>query len=245
MANRLIFFSDNASVKKRADSPAGELMERLPERTNLRDQVYDILKRRIIFREIESGKKINEEDLAKSLGVSRTPIRETLLRLEHEGIVKIIPRRGAFVVSQSKEKVIDLLQVREVLEGLVVRLATKNMNRELLDRLKLCLEKISSVDGNNNKLLKYTPADVEFHALLLEACDNELLKNMMESVNAHLQMVRLRTVALPGRPEQTVREHYEIVSAIEKRDSILAEKLMRKHVASVRRDAQENMPLMK
>ncbi len=79
-------------------------MERLPERTNLRDQVYDILKKRIILRQINSGKKINEEELAKSLGVSRTPIRETLLRLEHEGIVKIIPRRGAFVVSQSKKR---------------------------------------------------------------------------------------------------------------------------------------------
>jgi len=220
-------------------------MEQLPERTNLRDQIYDILKRRIVFREIESGKKINEEDLAKSLGVSRTPIRETLLRLEHEGIVKIIPRRGAFVVSQSKEKVMDLFEVREVLEGLVARLATENMNRALFDRLKRSLEKVSSVDGDNNRLLKYTPADVEFHALLLEASDNELLKNMMESVNIHLQMVRLRTVALPGRPEQTVKEHYEIAAAIEKKDSTLAEKLMRKHVASVRKDALKNMPLMK
>lgn len=219
-------------------------MEQLPERTNLRDQVYDILKKRIIFRKIGPGKKINEEELAKALGVSRTPIRETLLRLEHEGIVKIIPRRGAFVVSQSDEKVTDLLQVREVLEGLVTRLATENMNNHLLDRLKDCLAKVSSGSNGDDRLLKYTPADIEFHALLLAACDNDLLKNMMESVNAHLQMVRLRTVALPGRPEQTVREHYEIVAAIEKRDAALAEKLMRKHVASVRRDAQKNMPLM-
>ncbi|MCP4576190.1 MAG: GntR family transcriptional regulator [Deltaproteobacteria bacterium] len=219
-------------------------MEQLPERTNLRDQVYDILKKRIIFRKIKSGKKINEEELAKALGVSRTPIRETLLRLEHEGIVKIIPRRGAFVVSQSDAKVTDLLQVREVLEGLVARLATKNMKNGLLDRLKHSLEKVSSGDNGDDRLLKYTPADIEFHALLLDACDNELLQNMMESVNAHLQMVRLRTVALPGRPEQTVREHYEIVAAIEKHDAALAEKLMRKHVASVRKDAQENMPLM-
>lgn len=220
-------------------------MEQLPERTNLRDQIYDILKKRIALRQIESGKKINEEDLAKSLGVSRTPIRETLLRLEHEGIVRIIPRRGAFVVSQTKEKVIGLFEVREVLEGLVARLATKNMNHELLDHLKLCLEKISSGDDDNNRLFKYTPADVEFHATLLEAADNELLKSMMESVNVHLQMVRLRTVALPGRPEQTVKEHYEIVAAIEKKNSSLAEKLMRKHVASVGSDALKNMPLMK
>ncbi|MBW1708037.1 MAG: GntR family transcriptional regulator [Deltaproteobacteria bacterium] len=220
-------------------------MEQVLQRINLRDQVYDILKRRIIFREIESGKKINEEELAKSLGVSRTPIRETLVRLEHEGIVEIIPRRGAFVISQSIEKVIDLLQVREVLEGLVARLATENIDRGLLDRLRHCLEEVSSTEDPAIRLLKYTPADVEFHTLLLEACDNELLKNMMESVNAHLQMVRLRTVALPGRPEQTVREHYEIVAAIERQDADLAEELMRKHVASVRKDAQENMALMK
>jgi DNA-binding GntR family transcriptional regulator len=232
--------------KKESKFPlVGEMMEQLPERTNLRNQVYDVLKKRIILREIPSGKKINEEELAKSLGVSRTPIRETLVRLEHEGIVEIIPRRGAFVVSQSKEKVRDLLQVREVLEGLVARLATENMKSELLDRIKRSLEKVSSTDDDDNRLLKYTPADVEFHALLLEACDNELLKTMMENLNVHLQMVRLRTVALPGRPEQTVLEHYEIVEAIEKRNSILAEKLMKEHVASVRRDAQKNMLLMK
>ena len=219
-------------------------MEQVLQHINLRDQVYDILKRRIIFREIESGKKINEEELAQALGVSRTPIRETLVRLEHEGIVKIIPRRGAFVVSQSIEKVIDLLQVREVLEGLVARLATENMDPERLDRLKQCLKKVSSTEDPADKLLKYTPADVEFHALLLQACDNELLKNMMESVNAHLQMVRLRTVTLPGRAEQTVREHYEIVAAMEKQDADLAERLMRKHVASVRKDAQKHISLM-
>ncbi len=216
-------------------------MEELLERHNLRDQVYDILKRRIILREIKPGKKINEEELAESLGVSRTPIRETLLRLEHEGIVEIIPRRGAFVVSQSNKKVIDLLHVREVLEGLVVRLATENMNQELIYRLHRGLKEISTTDKRADRLLKYTPADVEFHALLLEACDNDLLKSMMETVNAHLQMVRLRTVGLPGRPELTVREHYKILEAIEQENPIHAEKSMRKHVESVRKDVEKNI----
>jgi DNA-binding GntR family transcriptional regulator len=220
-------------------------MDRLPERINLRDQIYDILKKKIILREIGSGEKINEEELAKAFGVSRTPIRETLVRLEHEGIVKIVPRRGAFVVSQSLKKVIDLLQVREVLEGLVVRLATKKMKSDVLLRIRKCLDEVSSDAHDPNRLLKYTPADVEFHSLLLEACDNELLKSMMERVNANLQMVRLRTVALPGRPEQTVREHFEIVAAIEREDAGLAETLMRNHVASVRRDVEKNVSLMK
>jgi DNA-binding GntR family transcriptional regulator len=158
--------------------------------------------------------------------------------------VKIIPRRGAFVVSQSKEEVIEILQVREALEGLVTRLATRNMDEKTLSRLRDSLQRISDSRHDEDRLLKYTPADVEFHSLLLETCSNNLLKNMMGTVNAHLQMVRLRTVRLPGRPEQTVREHYKILEAIEKGDSSSAERLMRKHVKSVRKDALKNIDLM-
>jgi len=214
------------------------------ERPNLRDHIYDILKRLIILREIRPGEKINEEELAKTLRVSRTPVRETLFRLEHEGIVKIVPRRGAFVVSQSKEKVIDVLQVREVLEGLVARLAAENMDDKTLSRLRKSLKKISSIPDDDDMLLKYTPADVEFHSLLLESCNNKVLKNMMEVVNIHLQVLRLRTVVLPGRAKQTVREHYKILEAIEKRDTLSVEKMMRKHVASVQKDALKHIDLM-
>ena len=219
-------------------------MKKSIDRSNLRDQIYTILKKSIILRQIRPGEKINEEKIAKTLSVSRTPIRETLLRLEHEGIVKIIPRRGAFVVSQSKSEVIETLQVREVLEGLVARIATENMDDRHLERLKDSLNRISASRHDKDRLLKYTPADVEFHGLLLQACNNNLLKNMMEIVNAHLQMVRLRTVLLPGRPEQTVKEHYRILEAIEKGDASAAERQMRRHVESVRKDALMNIDLM-
>ena len=214
------------------------------ERPNLRDHIHEILKKEIILRRIKPGEKINEEELAQSLRVSRTPIRETLLRLEHEGIVEIIPRRGAFVVSQSKQKVKDILQVREVLEGLVARLATENMDERILNRLRNSLRKISSIKSDEDMLLKYPAADVEFHALLLEACKNDVLINMMEIVNSHLQVIRLRTVVLPGRAKQTVKEHYKILEAIEKRDALSAESMMRKHVESVRKDALKNIDLM-
>jgi DNA-binding GntR family transcriptional regulator len=182
------------------------------ERPNLRDHIYEILKKEIILRKIKPGEKINEEELAKSLQVSRTPVRETLLRLEHEGIVEIIPRRGAFVVSQSKQKVMDILQVREVLEGLVARLATENMDERILNRLRNCLKKISSTKNDEDMLLKYPAADVEFHSLL--------------------------------RAKQTVKEHYEILGAIEKGSAPSAESMMRKHVESVREDALKNIDLM-
>ncbi|MGD8229700.1 MAG: GntR family transcriptional regulator [Desulfobacteraceae bacterium] len=214
------------------------------ERPNLRDHIHEILKKEIILRRIKPGEKINEEELAQSLQVSRTPVRETLLRLEHEGIVEIIPRRGAFVVSQSKQKVMDILQVREVLEGLVARLATENMDERILNRLRNSLKKISSTKNDEDMLLKYPAADAEFHSLLLDTCKNDVLKNMMEIVNSHLQVIRLRTVVLPGRAKQTVKEHYKILEAIEKRNALSAESMMRKHVESVRKDALENIDLM-
>ncbi len=220
--------------------PVGQLFER----PNLRDQIYDVLKKLIILREIKPGEKINEESLAKQLQVSRTPIRETLLRLELEGIVKNVPRRGAHVVSQSKKKIIDTLQVREVLEGLVARLATENIIEKQLQRLKNSHKKIASAKDGEDRLLKYNAAEKEFHAILLEACRNDLLKGMMETVNVHLEVIRLRTVVLAGRAEQSVREHIDIIEAVEKGDAVGAEALMKEHVRSVQRDALRHIDLM-
>ena len=219
-------------------------MEKYLQRPNLRDQVYDIVKEMIIMREIKPDEKINEEQLAERLRVSRTPIRETLCRLENEGIVRVIPRRGAFVVEQRKERVVEILQVREVLEGLVARLVAQNGDEKDLGRLRKCLERISSVPEEHGHLQKYTNADVEFHALLLDASNNFMLQNMMGIVNAHLQIIRLRTVALPGRAKRTVEEHYRVLEAIEKGDARAAERLMRKHIESVRNSAIRNIELM-
>lgn len=219
-------------------------MEKYLDRPNLRDQVYDFVKNMIIMREIKPDEKINEEQLAERLRVSRTPIRETLCRLENEGIVKVIPRRGAFVVKQCKERVIEILQIREVLEGLVARLVTQNGDEKALNKLKRSLERISSTAEENAHLQKYTNADVEFHSLLLDASNNFMLQNMMGIVNAHLQIIRLRTVVLPGRAKRTVEEHYKVLEAIEKGDARAAERLMRKHIESVRNDAIRNIELM-
>ena len=212
--------------------------------TNLRDQVYDIIKNMIIHREIAAGEKINEEQIAGQAGVSRTPIREALCRLDNEKIIEMIPRRGAFVIRQTEATVREVLEIREVMEGLVARLATGHMNEKTLSRLTKCLERIRSIPDEDRYLMKYTQSDIQFHSILLEACRNSMLKNMMATVNTHLQIIRLRTVILPGRAKKTVEEHYEILKAVETGDEIKAETVMRKHVASVRRDAIQNIEHM-
>ncbi len=211
---------------------------------NLRDQIYDILKNMIVLREIQPGEKVNEEFLAGQTGVSRTPIREALCRLENEKIVKMIPRRGAFVLKQSPQTVREVLEVREALEGLVTRLATQKMDARLLDRLRQCLDNISSVPDEDRHLTKYTQSDVQFHLLLLKASQNRMLQKMMETVNTHLQIIRLRTVVLPGRARKTVAEHRLILAAMEKQDARAAENLMKQHIASVRSDALEHIDSM-
>ena len=216
-------------------------MKKTIDNTNLRDQTYDIIKNMIIVREIEPGKKINEEHIAKEIQVSRTPIREALCRLENEGIVKIIPRRGAFVSDLTETNVREILLIREVLEGLVVRLAVENMDAKMLEKLRNAIEKVSSISEKDRNLINYTRSEVDFHALLLSASNNQMLKNMMEMVNAHLQMIRLRTVVIPERAQKTVKEHQQILNAIEKGDADSAEELMRKHVRSVRAVALKNI----
>ena len=216
-------------------------MKKTIDNTNLRDQTYDIIKNMIILRDIEPGKKINEEQIAKEIRVSRTPIREALCRLENEGIVKIIPRRGAFVADLTETNVREILLIREVLEGLVARLASENMDEKTLDKLRKALEKVSTIPEKDRELINYTRSEVEFHSLLLGASNNRMLKNMMEIVNAHLQIIRLRTVVLPERAQKTVNEHHQILKAIEKRDADAAEELMRKHVRSVRDVALKNI----
>lgn len=207
------------------------------ETSNLRDQIYQIFHDMILNREILPGEKILEEELATKLGVSRTPVRECLCRLENEGIVEIIPRRGAFLRKYSQHKVAEIFDMREVLEGLVARLAAGGNDSELNSRIRLVLDRVYPLPDQGENLTRFTRADVEFHRLLLNACNNEMLQNAMAVINTHLQIIRARTVVIPGRARRTVEEHYMVLDAIEKRDPESAEKLMREHVASVRNHA--------
>jgi len=214
-------------------------IEKLIESPNLRDRVYDILKKSILFQEIPPGEKIDEEAIAKQLGVSRTPIRETLCRLENEGIVKIVPRRGAFVVKHSREKITEILMVREALEGFAARLAVDHINGQTLDQMKSLLKDFTE-SNIRDRSKEYVQADLEFHNLIIKASENNLLFNIMNTLNDHVQMLRLQTAALEGRPEQSLVEHFNIIEALEKKDPSSAESLMREHIRKVRESALNN-----
>ena len=212
--------------------------------SNLRDQGYDIIRDMIVSQELRPGQKIFEEQIAAEIGVSRTPVREALLRLENDCIVEIVPRRGPFVVELTEQKIIEILQIREVLEGLVARLATPLLSPAQLKRLQTLLDNINIIDDDKKHLTRYTNHDITFHKLLLETCNNQMVANMMGPINSHLHLIRLRTVSFAGRAKQTVAEHYRILAALAERNAELAEQRMRDHIASVRDSALENMAAM-
>ncbi len=214
-------------------------IEKLIESPNLRDKVYEILKKSIIFQEILPGEKIDEEAIAKQLGVSRTPIRETLCRLENEGIVKIVPRRGAFVVKHSREKITEIMMVREALEGFAARLAADNVSKQAIEQMRSLFRDFSE-SNIRDRSREYTQADLEFHNFVIKTSKNNLLINLMNTLNDHVQMLRLLTVTHEGRPEQSLIEHFNIIEAIEKKDPSLAESLMREHIRNVRESALKN-----
>lgn len=219
-------------------------VQKLIDNPNLRGQTYKILKNMIITRELLPGKKIIEETLAQEVGVSRTPIREALFRLEHEGIVEIIPRRGAFVVKQSKDDITEVMQIREVLEALIVRLVTPILKESDILELRDSLDRLRTTPEEERHVIEYNDSELEFHGLLLKRCPNQMLKQMMGMVNARLQIIQLRTVVLPGRAQKSLDEHSEILDMIERRNAEEAERLMRKHVISVRTMALENIDAM-
>src|SRR4030042_864548 len=137
-------------------------VEKIIESPNLRERVYEILKKSIILQEIPLGEKINEEFLANQLGVSRTPIRESLCRLENEGIVKILPRRGAFVVKHSRERITEIMMVREALEGFAARLAADNVSKQAIEQMRSLFRDFSE-SNIRDRSKEYTQADLEFH----------------------------------------------------------------------------------
>ena len=213
---------------------------RLIQSESLRDKVYGVLKQMIIYQEIPLGEKIDEDLLTKQLGVSRTPIRESLCRLESEGIVKIIPRRGAVSVKHSKKEIVDILQIREVLEGLAVRLATLQINESTLKGLRSLFTGFSE-SNIRDRVREYTQADHKFHNVIIENSQNLRLVKMANSLNDLVQMLRLRTVSLKGGAELSLLEHLDIIGAMEKKDAELAESLMQKHIRNVQGSVLRNI----
>jgi len=209
----------------------------LLDRVNLPIRVCDLLRNRIIANELPDGAKLTEDSLARELGVSRTPVREAFNRLAQEGLVTVFPGRGAFVATLSFSDMVQLLEIRETLEGMAARLATNRLTTTNLEKLRRQME-VELEKTVRNDYTGYLDVDRQFHESVISASGNHHLSQLMKSLRDRIQMLRHRSVILPGRARKSFQEHLSIIDALSARDPDLAEHRVRNHIRNVRIDLE-------
>lgn len=195
----------------------------------LRDVVFNTLRRAILRGELVPGQRLMEIQLAEKMGVSRTPVREAIRKLELEGLVIMIPRKGAEVAHISGKNLRDVLEVRRALEELAGELACRRMTEEELRLLEKANRKFISVLGSDD-ITVIAQADEAFHGLIYQATDNERLIQMVNHLREQMYRYRIEHIKDRSQRKILVQEHQEIMQALAKRDVEAARKTIRNHI---------------
>ena len=196
----------------------------------VRDRAYEALKEAIVRGQLGPGERIVEVRIAKMLRISRTPLREALLRLEAEGFVERIPSGGVRVKGLSEQEIRELYTVRSVLEGLAAREAAERLTERQLDRLSIIVRQIAEADGPVPDLLRIARLGEEFHQIILEASGNRKCAELLHLLRDHIDRYRYFTIAIPGRGRAAAKEHEILLEVLRARDPEASERAMRAHV---------------
>ncbi|HPQ10354.1 MAG TPA: GntR family transcriptional regulator, partial [Bacillota bacterium] len=194
----------------------------------LRELVFEAIREAIINGTLRPGERLMEEALAEELGVSRTPVREAIRKLELEKLVIMVPRKGAYVADLTKSDVKEVFEIRRALEGLAAQLAALRATDEQLEKLERYLVRIGEAIDRED-IEQTIEIDEMFHDVLYKAAGNDRLEEMINNLREHIQRYRSTSLAHPGRMKQAFVEHRKLVEAIGKRDSKLAKKLAEEH----------------
>ncbi len=199
------------------------------EHENLDQKAYSILKDMIIERKLLPGQKIPQEKLARDLGISRTPLISALKFLEQEKLVESVPRRGFFVRLFSKEEMVYIFELREVLEGLAARRAAAKITDPQIIQLNSFFHHFAK-QKNISDYKGYAHQDRQFHNFVIDVGAKEFLKSILLTTNIiSFSYQVLHSEGLVRPPNETIQEHLAVIEAIKERDSEAAEDLMRQH----------------
>ncbi len=208
----------------------------------LRLQAYDVLRDAILTGQLEPGEHLGEEKVCRQLGISRSPLREALRRLEADGLIRIVPRQGAIVTEITKRDVADLFVVRKALEGLVARLATENITSKELAELDRICRAMEQCIGEHN-VPAVVKANSQFHEVLIQASGNKWLSSFMAGLRDHIQRVYSSSIGYLDRAPQSLAEHLEIIEALRNRNAAAAEEVATKHVQRAEEVARKHVQL--
>ena len=215
-----------------------ELFEDLGNYLSLKDRVYQNIKFQIIRGNLKPGTHLPEEELSKAMNVSRAPIREAFNRLEKEGFVTVIPRKGATVSQITTQVIEDIFEIRGSLESLAVKKSMGKISIERLEKLVSGFKKFINKPTNIENCIQYLALDKKFHDLLSQNCGNkkliDLLANLQEQIH-WLRNISLKRITFAG----SVGEHLAIIEALQKKDEKLILKALLQHLERAKRSSLE------
>ena len=195
----------------------------------LRDVVFNTLRHAILRGELKPGERLMEIQLANKLGVSRTPIREAIRKLELEGLVLMIPRKGAEVAEITEKSLRDVLEVRGSLEELAVDLACERISKEQIAELKVAATAFEEA-LQTGELTEYAEADVRFHDIIYSATDNQRLVQLLYNLREQMYRYRVEYLKRQEVHQTLLEEHQYIIECIESRNKECAKAAIRTHI---------------
>lgn len=208
----------------------------------LKTRVYEALKEIIGQMDIYSSKelsRLDERALGAQLGVSRTPVREAISRLEQEGLVQNIARRGTFVVRKSKEEILDMIDVWAALESMAARLATTRASDEEISQLRKIFTTYQSTEETRAHIDEYSETNIEFHQTIIRLGKSPLITQMSDQLFFHMRAIRTSTIKERDRLSRSVIDHIRIIEALEDRDPYHAEQLVRDHALELAKHVEK------
>jgi DNA-binding GntR family transcriptional regulator len=214
-----------------AGSPPRVTVDPLANPASLKAQAYVALKQAIAAMDVYRGRaeiRLDERSLAQDFGISRTPVREAMAQLEREGFVHSVPRRGVYVVRKTRREVIELITAWAALESMAARLITASAS----DVEVASLRKMFATFDNGQvraHLDEYSEVNIEFHQTIIRLSRNSVLVQLAENLFTHMRMIRRKTIGEKDRVDRSIRDHMHIIEALEARDTLRAETLVRDH----------------
>lgn len=213
--------------------------------TSVAQLAYTAIRNAVLSMDVydpEADLRLDEKGLAADLGVSRTPVREALARLEHEGLVEILPRRGVRVVRKSKAEIVETIVAWAALESMAARLACDRAPDAEIGSLRTLFSDFVSGELRSH-LDEYSAANLRFHQRIMELGHSQLIADMADGLLVHVRAIRRHTIGDEDRVERSIVDHLHIIEALEARDAEQAERLVRDHALDLARHVERTWTL--
>ena len=205
----------------------------------LSQKTYRILKRAIVRGDLAPNSKLVLTEIAKSLEISNTPIREAINKLASEGLVKVIPNKGIIVKEINIDDFKEILQIRAFLDGLIAKLASEKITDEEIDEMMGVIHEMEYTVKRDDRL-NYNDLDIQFHDFLLNITGNNKLKEIYNNLINQSSRFRLRTLKIPDRMGKSLKEHKEIALKIKERNTDEANRVSQEHIENISKSIEED-----